>query len=627
MAELNNLPIPQEVPWKLVATNQVLKQGEPEDATISIFYYEPSLNSLDEDYPDDRLVYLKFTLSVCPPFVGRSTLGSIGERFLSGALPVRHVMFDVGVTPEPFVAGGIRPYFHSASPLRRTMIETGVIGRQVAEAEAESIAMGRSGSQLLETVSSYTPNGLDREDVHSLEEDRQITNREASQERRELLSHITHVDNILTLLSAKHVGSPYLRFNLWPRPISSLVGDETDPDRWYQELLRRHSSGIEGIQEVIAVVVVPRGQPLCLQTRMRRICVLDAPPIDPNFGYEPLFFGPIEFDRVLGYLYRTYPRGTSIDDLDVNLWPQINDKYGDEATHFVRPAVTAWREDSVFFNNRFHTDVRCDFRVPYAKENLSPFRTILYKTMHEVWLEMRRAEYEEALARSPLERGLVMTFDTRLHACVGTASSSGDFSHERDAPRIIDFEPNRHQATGGLRLLTREFDASPIHTWDDLDEQLRLHLNSTDSVVPMAVTLDNPRVVRLLLSRLEALHQDDPRNLSLDAAAEFFGLDKGSIKALRATGACDLRSVAEVLNAAMNDVRDECRASREKRAREELARRVGPEKTVCVTPSEPVEEEDIEREEWISRAEVNRICAQIGAALKASVDSGEVSCQ
>jgi hypothetical protein len=143
----------------------------------------------------------------------------------------------------------------------------------------------------------------------------------------------------------------------------------------------------------------------------------------------------------------------------------------------------------------------------------------------------------------------------------------------------------------------------------------------------MAVTLDNPRVVRLLLSRLEALHQDDPRNLSLDAAAEFFGLDKGSIKALRATGACDLRSVAEVLNAAMNDVRDECRASREKRAREELARRVGPEKTVCVTPSEPVEEEDIEREEWISRAEVNRICAQIGAALKASVDSGEVSCQ
>jgi hypothetical protein len=617
MADAEALPVPQEIAWKLIASNQVLSLGEPGDATISIFYYEPEMDSLDREYPDERLVYLKFTLTAAPPFIDSSTLGTIGARFLGGTVPVRHLMFDVGVTPDPLTLGGIRPYFHSASPLRRTMVESGVIGRQIAEREADSVALGSSGSQLLDTISSHTPSGVEREDIHSLEEYRQVTNREASQERRELLSHITHVDNVLTLLSVKHLGSPYLRFNLWPRPITSLLGDESDLERWYQELLRRRSSGIEGIQEFIAVVVVRRDAGFCLQTRMRRICVLDAPPADPKLGREPLVFDTTQVNRILGHLYRTYPRGTSIEELDVNLWPQINAKYGDEAKQFVRPAVSGWGHQHVLFNNRSHQDARCFFRVPYNQTNLNPFRSILYKTMHEVWLEMRRAEYQDALLRSPLERGIVLTFDAALNACVEATFRPRRVTHSAAVGAIVSFKPNRHDAKVGSFVEAGEPRA--VDSWDDLDEQLRVHLNSA-ATASAPLSLDDPRLVQLLLNRLATLEVGDPRNHSLQEAAELLSLDAASIRELDAAGACDFRSFAELLMAAQQ-APDECSALRETRAREKLMQ-LDSGDAICVTSDEP--EEPAEMPEWpISAAGIDKILDRIGAALKRRENSKE----
>ena len=45
------------------------------------------------------------------------------------------------------------------------------------------------------------------------------TTRQASDERRELVSHSTKVENILSLLNAKYVGTPFLSFSLNPRPL------------------------------------------------------------------------------------------------------------------------------------------------------------------------------------------------------------------------------------------------------------------------------------------------------------------------------------------------------------------------------------------------------------------------
>ena len=59
------------------------------------------------------------------------------------------------------------------------------------------------------------------------------TNREASAERRELISHTTRVENIISLLSAKYVGTPHLSFSVSPQPLQQLSVDPSDPNRFY----------------------------------------------------------------------------------------------------------------------------------------------------------------------------------------------------------------------------------------------------------------------------------------------------------------------------------------------------------------------------------------------------------
>ncbi len=631
MPESDFFPIPEEIPWKLAATNQILRVGEPEDATISIFYYDPFLESLETNYPDERLVYLKFTLTIIPPLVGEETYGSIATRFLKAVVPVRHLMFDVGIMPEPFRTGAIRPYFHTAAPLRRTMIETGLVGRWVAEDETKSMSMGKSGSQLLETVSSYvSETNLEREDVRSLNESKQVTNRDASQERRELVSHTTHVENVLTLLSAKHIGSPFLGFSLWPRPITSLTNEEDDPERWYQELIRRKSSGIEGIQEFIAIAVVPKGQSFCLQTRMRRIGVVDFPMAEPELGSGlPLFIGASGslYLRVINYLYRKYPRGTPIDELDVNLWPQIENKYKDDLKYFVRPTVTGWDIDWISFNNRLHADIRCFFRVPYSRSGLNPFRNILYKTGNEVLLEMLRDEYAEALHRSPLERGIVVSFDATLRTCIEMPSTPNDYvlgnsrvkniDYTKEVPGIVPFKPSGYRVSAEVVESVPESGTSPIHTWDNLDEQLRIYLSSNRNWQSKPINPGSPEIVQLLLNSLESLHWDDSRNLTLAEAIPLFGLDSSRANLLKKIGVCDIRTLAELINATRAYASiNEKRCSHEEYAMHLLEQRATSDVPIISFQSDESVSEERTGDFPLSAKDADIICEQIGVALE-----------
>src|SRR5204862_367691 len=130
------------------------------------------------------------------------------------------------------------------------------------------VSIGVSGS--VRTTS--TDIAASREGTQSIDQ----TNRSASEERRELVSHHTRVENILTLLNAKYVGTPHLRFSMNPPPLTLLSVDPSDPNLWFSQLLSRRSSGIEGIQEFTTVLIVPRGQAFCINARLRRVCVLDV---------------------------------------------------------------------------------------------------------------------------------------------------------------------------------------------------------------------------------------------------------------------------------------------------------------------------------------------------------------
>ena len=149
------LPIPLDIPWKLAATTQVLTSEDPQGATISLSYYNPRVESLEENFPDERLVYLKFTVSVSPCHLAPiNDLNKFLREYLKGGLPVWHVQLDLKVTPKPTREGGIRPYFLSAAPLRRSMVETGVVGNDLFEGESDGVSVGRTASQLQENVSA-----------------------------------------------------------------------------------------------------------------------------------------------------------------------------------------------------------------------------------------------------------------------------------------------------------------------------------------------------------------------------------------------------------------------------------------------------------------------------------------
>src|SRR5688572_9189805 len=295
MAE--ELPLPLEIPWKLASTTQPLAAGDPEQTSISLFFHEPDDEVLTNTFPDDRIVYLKFTVSISPATIpGVPPVAALGE-----GVPCFHMLLDLKVRNASGVLGTIRPYFHAAAPMQRIMLQTGVVGLDTFEGESDEQSMGKSGSQMYESTSSrartrsasagasfgiggFSIGGSVRSTTTDVSGSRAVsqfvdtTSRQASEERRQMLSHLTKVENVLTLLNAKYVGTPYLSFSLAPQPLQLLALDPSDPNLWFSQLLSRRSSGIEGVQEFPTVVLVAEGEDFCVSARLRRVCVLDSPP-------------------------------------------------------------------------------------------------------------------------------------------------------------------------------------------------------------------------------------------------------------------------------------------------------------------------------------------------------------
>jgi hypothetical protein len=251
MAEADELLPPIEIPWKLASTTQPLSANEPAETALSLFFFEPDDETLTSKFPDDRIVFVKYTASISPAKFP-AELSKVAATFLGEGIPCMHVLLDLKVRNAADEVGTIRPYFHTAAPLNRRMVQTGVVGVEAYEGEADGIAIGKSGAQMNETLRSHSntssssasagittvlpipiPNlfsagGSVRSTSTDVASDRAVsqvvdtTNREASEERRELISHTTRVENIISLLSAKYIGTPHLSFSVSPQPLQQL---------------------------------------------------------------------------------------------------------------------------------------------------------------------------------------------------------------------------------------------------------------------------------------------------------------------------------------------------------------------------------------------------------------------
>ena len=161
MAEADELLPPIEIPWKLASTTQPLSAGEPAETALTLFFFEPDDETLTSKFPDDRLVFVKFTASISPAKFP-AELSKVAATFLGEGIPCMHVLLDLKVRNAAGDLGTIRPYFHTAAPLNRRMVQTGVVGVDAYEGEADALAIGKSGSQMNESLRSHS-NTADRE--------------------------------------------------------------------------------------------------------------------------------------------------------------------------------------------------------------------------------------------------------------------------------------------------------------------------------------------------------------------------------------------------------------------------------------------------------------------------------
>jgi len=590
----DSLPIPIDIPWKLAATTQNRHQAPYDeflDASITLFHYEPKVESLATDYPTERVIYFKVLVTIYPAKMPKE-FGQLwfdppiyASDHLDGLSGVWHALLDLKVRPDPDTKDLIRPYFHAAAPTSRELIETGVIGADQTEASSNSIAVGKSATDLHETIYSSASShstgaglnavalsyskGTTATDVfteRTLNERIDTTMREASQERRELLSHHTNVSNALSLLTTYHLGSPYARFSLWPRPISLLSLDPADPNLWYMELLRRRSSGLKGIQEFLLVLVVPKNQDFCIEAELKRFFVADRlptpPTLDENFGR---FAGSIPYTEAtfaLNYLYQRFPRGTPLDELDLDL--KVDPKV------YPSPVVDWWSYDM------WGEYIILTFVSPPPSTKLTTPSTaslkrgyVGYKSFQEVYLEAMLAKYERALAASPLERGLIVVMPKLLTTCYELMDEQPPSvkSYKAHTPvPTVGPPPPAPTNGGGANDSDTLFYSSvalakgrPSQTkrgrevvakWNQLQRTFSQHLELTRDWSAPSMDLSDPRYFDLFLSAAADLAPSDPRNVAVSDVVQRLPLSKEARARVSRSGLATLRDLARYLKAA-----------------------------------------------------------------------------
>lgn len=569
MAE-DTLPLPIEIPWKLASTTQPLAAADPAQTTLSLFFFEPDEDLLTAEFPDEKLVFLKVTASVSPASFPAS-VSRVAASFLGEGIPCFHLLLDMKISNAAGELGTIRPYFHAAAPLNRRMIQTGVVGGETFEGDSEAQAVGKSGSQMFESLKSHSSTtsaggslGLSlgpvsiggsvsgsSTDVSSNRAVSQVvdtTTRQAAEERRELLSHSTRVENILTLLNAKYVGTPHLSFSLMPQPLQLLSIDPSDPNLWFQQLLARRSSGIEGIQEFTAVAVVPRGTDFCVSARLRRVCLLDSPPgplsfderFDSNLNLLQLF-------RMVQYLNRTFPPGTPLEDLDVDIIGGLS------GGSFRRPVVELWAM------RLGESLIEAIVVSPSTQAGVSVRGSANYKHMLEVWLDTLRDEYEREAARSPLERGALLGENRSLGTCFAQGEEGSALtvtsSDATVSPLFRVDLPRGVFDIGGITTVsasasTRSRAIETATRWNAIEKQLGAVLSNRIELPQKVLAVDDPKVLGVLLDTWSKLGADDERNLGFEQAAAALHLGDAQRRLLKAAGATDLKGIAAALKAA-----------------------------------------------------------------------------
>lgn len=586
---------PIEIPWKLLRTSRPLaKKGADswEGPTISLFSYSPQSPELKDKYPKDRIVYYKITVSVQPINFGLPGAWDEDTIFSDFAknnflMPIKRVVLDLKVTRgKGAKEGDEKPYFIAAAPMRREMLETGVIGLQSFSGNSDALSVGKSGSTLHESYTnstttssgseaggaafgailppvgfvvgggfSHSSSSVDTTGSRDVSQTVDVTQRQATDERRELLSHTTNVNNILTLLSTHHIGSPYLRFFLSPRPLQPLALDPSSTDFWYDELIRYRSSGIEGTQEFFAVVIAAENEDVCVEASLTLVHCLSSM---IQFTTDESYLDAISFSlganeqkeldikhKTLAYLNEKYPPGFPLDELDID----IKDM-------FISSTVADFSIDKVssptlqFWNTLETKAYLINSLVIFSGLTSSPGNKYhwingLYKPVIAVFLEAWRAEREKTLLEAattwvPVLISYSLTYCEHEHRAGSIASSVPSGATKIPSGELNGSVRPKPQSRGDVST------ADYRRTFLLLNEKDRRLTNNLLSAGPEGEELkaDDPDLINLLLYSLANMDPAHSSNLPIERATKVIGLNKDQLAALKRKGVDDLQTLA-----------------------------------------------------------------------------------
>jgi len=294
------------------------------------------------------------------------------------------------------------------------------------------------------------------------------------------------------------------------------------------------------------VMVVPKDTAFCVNARLRRVCLLDSPP--GPLSFEERFTGTLpQLARMVNYLNRTFPIGTPLEDLDIDIIPGITGP-----GVFRRPVVELWGLRLV------ESLIVANVVSPGATAGVSSRGRANYKHFLEVWIDTLVDEYERESSRSPLDRGILFGENRFLDTCFAVAPEGGAISVSKSTATVsplfrVPLNPGLFDI-GGTKTLSSSKSASTrsraletVTRWNAIERQVANLLSNTPNITETALSVKDPKVLGVLLNTWRKLPADDVRNVDFDKTAAMLQLEDGQKRLLLSAEATNLSGVAEAL--------------------------------------------------------------------------------
>lgn len=299
------LSIPIDIPWlRLAWSRDMLDRGDfarpPKwRSSLTAYVYPVPLAETEEDYPNDRIVYVKLSATITG-WVAREELPVRGDLpatidelqgdfwdkidvldWIDEYQPCLTAILQVSILPRPLddTPEENYPHFIDFEPKKRELYEAVTDTKEVLSGSANKVATQKGSTTTNSTedhwnvganVSIPLPGGaalgfgggggsVSRNTTENVD----LTTTDASTERRETQGRSTQLSQMYQLLNGYHPGTNRAVFAIFARPNAATEAIQLNNN------LINGIRRLEGVQDIFLVASVPRSVPgICVHAQI-----------------------------------------------------------------------------------------------------------------------------------------------------------------------------------------------------------------------------------------------------------------------------------------------------------------------------------------------------------------------